>query len=126
MAIEEGRRPLTPTKSGSPNALKHGVFEVNAAIPGEDPREFQELFSALVDEWQPAGPTEIDAVCTIADAMWRKLRARKFSRAKVIANTFDPGHPTFDKARGLFLFSCHMRSDAETAFGHASSYLSCR
>jgi hypothetical protein len=37
---------------------------------------------------------------------------------------FDPGHPTFDEARGLFLFSCHMRSDAEMAFGkHASSYV---
>ena len=56
--------------------------------------------------------------------MWRKLRAQKFLRAKVIANTFDPRHPTFDEARGLFLFSCHMRSKAEMAFEkYASSYL---
>jgi hypothetical protein len=122
---EGRRRPHTPNqKSKRPNALKHGVFAVNAAIPGEDPREFQELFSALVDEWQPSGPTEVDAVSTLADAMWRKLRAQKFLRAKVTANTFDPRHPTFDEARGLFLFSCHMRSEAEIAFEkHASSYL---
>ena len=122
---EGRRRPHTPNqKSKRPNALKHGVFAVNPAIPGEDPREFQELFSALVDEWQTSGPTEIDAVFTIADAIWRKLRAQKFRRANVIANTFDPRHPTFDEARGLFLFSCHMRSEAEMAFEkHARSYL---
>ena len=121
----EGRRQQhTPNQKWKrPNALKHGAF-VNSAIPGEDPREFQELFSALVDEWQPSGPTEIDAIFSIADAMWRKLRAQKFLRARVTANTFDPRHPTFDEARGLFLFSCHMRSEPEMAFAkHAGSYL---
>jgi hypothetical protein len=120
---EGRRRPHTPNQK-RPNALKHGVFAVNPAIPGEDPREFQELFSALFDEWQPSGPTEVDAVFTIADAMWRKLRAQKFRRAKVIANTFDPRHPTFDEARGLYLFSSFLRSEAEMAFEkHAGSCL---
>jgi hypothetical protein len=119
------RRPHTPNqKSKPPNALKHGVFAINPAIPNEDPREFQELCSALDDEWQPSGPTEEDAVRTIADAMWRKLRAQKFVRAKVTASTFDPRHPTFDEARGLILFSCHMLSEGEMAFEkQASSYL---
>ena len=34
-----------------PNAQKHGAFSVCPTIPGEDPREFQELHSALIDEW---------------------------------------------------------------------------
>jgi hypothetical protein len=41
-----------------PNALKHGAFAETAIVPGEDPREFEELFSALVEEWTPVGPTE--------------------------------------------------------------------
>ena len=44
-----------------PNAQKHGIFAVNPTIPGEDVREFIELYSALIDEWQPSGPTEADA-----------------------------------------------------------------
>jgi hypothetical protein len=45
-----------------PNAQKHGVFTVNPVMPGEDPREFEQLHFALIDEWQPSGPTEEDAV----------------------------------------------------------------
>jgi hypothetical protein len=120
-----GRAQHTPNQKGKrPNALKHGVFAINPVIPGENPREFQELWFALVDEWQPCGPTEEDAVFTIADAMWRKRRAQKFVRAKVTANTFDPRHPTFDEAQMLLLFSFCLHSEPETAFEkHASSYL---
>jgi len=119
----EGRRQqhTADQKWKRANAQKHGVFSINPTIPGEDPREFEALHSAVINEWNPSGPTEYDAVFSIADAIWRKLRAQKFVRAKVTANTFDPGHPTFDEARGLFLFSCHMRSEPEMAFEtHAS------
>ena len=61
-----------------PNAQKHGAFSVCPTIPGEDPREFQELHSALIDEWQPSGPSEEDAVFSLADLMWSKLRAQRF------------------------------------------------
>jgi hypothetical protein len=57
-------------QSKRPNAQKHGVFSESPTIPGEDPREFQELHSALIDEWQPAGPSEEDAVFSLADLMW--------------------------------------------------------
>jgi hypothetical protein len=53
-----------------PNAYKHGVFASMAIVPGEDPREFEELHSALVEEWTPAGATEQDAVLTIAKGVW--------------------------------------------------------
>jgi hypothetical protein len=104
-----------------PNALKHGAFSVNPAIPSENPREFQELYSALIDEWNPSGPTEEDRVFGIADAMWRKLRSQKFARAKVVANSLDPKHPAFDEGRGLVTFGIFMCSEPETAFGKYAS-----
>jgi hypothetical protein len=98
------------------NAQKHGVFTVNPVMPGEDPREFEQLHSALIDEWQPCGPTEEDAVFGLADAMWRKLRSQKFLRARLVANTFDPNHPAFDETYGLHMFCVSMHREPETAF----------
>ena len=82
--------PLCGFHSGNTlTAQKHGAFSVCPTIPGEDPREFQELHSALIDEWQPSGPSEEDAVFSLADLMWRKRRAQKFVQAKLRAATFD-------------------------------------
>jgi hypothetical protein len=107
-----------------PNALKHGVFAIYPIMSGEDPREFEALLSAVSDEWQPSGPTEADKVFGIAHAIWGKIRAQRFLRGKLLANTFDPRHPDFDELRGLFLFSDRMRSEPESAFAsYASQYL---
>jgi hypothetical protein len=103
------------------NAIKHGVFSNNPAIPGEDPREFEALRSAVIDEWQPSGPTEEDKVFAIAHAMWCKIRAQRFLRGKLLATTFNPRHPDFDEARGLFLFSDYLHSEPETAFANYAS-----
>lgn len=110
----------SPTRK-RPNALKHGVFAIYPIMSGEDPREFEALLSAVIDEWQPSGPTEADKVFGIAHAIWRKIRAQRFLRGKLLANTFDPRHPDFDELRGLFLFSDRMRSEPETAFANYAS-----
>ena len=60
------------------NALKHGVFSPITILPGEDPREFSALHSETVKEWAPIGPTEEDAVLSIAKGIWRKRRLQKF------------------------------------------------
>jgi hypothetical protein len=106
------------------NALKHGVFAINPTIPGEDVGEFIELYSAVIEEWQPSGPTEADAVFSLADLMWRKGRAQRLLRTSLIASTRNPHSPTFDERRGLDLFISCMRSEPETAFErHASVVL---
>ena len=56
------------------NAFKHGVFSNVTILPGEDQDDFAELGTALFLEWQPDGPTETDAVFTIAKCLWRKRR----------------------------------------------------
>jgi hypothetical protein len=100
-----------------PNAQKHGVFSASPTIPGcEDPREFQELHLALIDEWQPSGPSEEDAVFSLADLMWRKCRAQRLVQAKLRAATFDARTPAFDESRGLAIFAYVMATAPEVAF----------
>ena len=82
-------------------ALKHGAFAQTAILPGEDPREFEELHSALIEEWAPIGPTEEDAVLSIAKGVWRKRRAQKFLEAEIEICRFDPEHPLYDEAQDL-------------------------
>jgi hypothetical protein len=115
---------INHSKRKRPNAQKHGVFAISPVIPGEDPREFEELHSALIDEWQPSGPIEEDRVFGIADAMWRKLRSQKFLRAKLFANTIDPNQPAFDEGYGLATLCLRLRGEPETPFDKlASSHL---
>ena len=88
-----------------PNALKHGAFSKVAILPGEDPREFEELHSALIEEWAPTGPTEEDAVLSIAIGIWRKRRVQKFLQAKIAVWRADPEdlwrcqHPPYTSLR---------------------------
>src|SRR5262245_13193662 len=83
------------------HAVKHGAFAKTAILPGEDPQEFEELHSALIEEWAPVGPTEEDAVLSIAKGVWRKGRAQKFRHAEVEMCRYNPEHRLYDQARGL-------------------------
>jgi hypothetical protein len=67
-----------------------------AILPGENMEDSVALGEALFREWNPDGPTETDAVFTIAKCMWRKLRIQKFIYAKIAIRQFTPGHPAFD------------------------------
>jgi hypothetical protein len=108
-----------------PNARKHGAFSsMCPTIPGEDPREFQELHSALIDEWQPCGPSEEDAVFSLADLMWRKRRVQRFTQAKLQAATFDARTPAYDETHGLALFAHYMATAPEIAFDSAYKFVS--
>ena len=117
--------PLRVFQSRSANAQKHGVFALGdfPTIPGEDVREYAELCTDLVDEWEPSGPTEMDAVLSLADLMWRKRRAQRFLRTKLLESTYDPRSPTFDERRGFELFILCLRAEPEMAFERMASKL---
>jgi hypothetical protein len=83
------------------SVVKHGAFARTAILPGEDPREFEKLHSALIEEWLPVGPTEEDAVLDIAKGMWRKRRFQKFIHAEIEICRSDHEHPLYDEAEGL-------------------------
>jgi hypothetical protein len=72
--------PRTPAGklASSRNSLKHGLASAQLIIPGEDPAAFDALFSALLDEHQPANATEDLLVQQIAQAYWLTQRAIRF------------------------------------------------
>jgi hypothetical protein len=77
-------------------------------IPGEDERELQQLHSALIAEWRPSGPTEEDAVHSLADLMWRKRRAQRYIQTKLKTEIFVASSPFYCERRSLALFACFM------------------
>jgi hypothetical protein len=104
-----------------PNAQKSGVFAEPLILPGEDPREFEAIHSALIEEWTPSGLSEESKVSGMADAEWRKLRSRRFAQAKAISNSLNPAHPAFDEARGLITFGYLLCREPDTAFAECAS-----
>jgi hypothetical protein len=86
------------------NAVKHGAFAKTTILPGEDPAEFEELHFSLIEEWKPVGPTEEDAVLSIAQGVWRKRRAQKFLQAQIANRRFDPNERLYDEAERLKRF----------------------
>jgi hypothetical protein len=106
------------------NAQKHGIFAEPLILPGEDPRKFEALRSALIEEWAPSGPTEQSRVFGIADAEWRKLRSRRFVHAKAIANSLTPAHPGFDEARGLIAFGSLKQPARPSRYANARLHIS--
>src|SRR5262245_31862490 len=87
-----------------PNALKHGAFAQITILPGEDRHDFEKLHSALIEEWTPIGPTEEDAVVSIANSVWRKRRVQQFIEISVRQSILDPGHKAHHEGRALRAF----------------------
>ena len=51
-------------------------------FPGEDREEFDTLHQALIEEWNPEGPTQHDKVFNIAQNMWRKRRMDTYRKER--------------------------------------------
>src|SRR5262249_36729326 len=48
--------PLLPRRRRKrSNAQTHGAFAEPLILPGEDPREFEAIHAALIEEWSPSG-----------------------------------------------------------------------
>lgn len=114
---------MSEQKWKRPNAYKHGAFSATAILPGEDEREFEELHSALVDEWKPIGATEEDAVLSIAKAVWRKRRVQKFLTAQCQRHVGNPSHVWYDESIGLRALAAYVKENPATAFEHAKRFL---
>ena len=73
-----------------PSALKHGAFSSSAFFPWEDRAEFEALHLELIDEWDPNGAFEAEAVFTIASCMWKKRRIREKRQLEVLTHLRTP------------------------------------
>jgi hypothetical protein len=85
--------------------LRHGAFSKMLILPWEEPQEFEKLYNNLVDEWKPVGPTEYDAVLTIAKGVWRKRRIQYCLSEELLESRVDPDHPAYDRATALHALS---------------------
>ena len=70
------------------NALKHGVYSNLGILPNEDREEFDRLHQSLIVEFEPSGPTEKDAVLSLAKVMWRKSQLAIYRVADMARETF--------------------------------------
>jgi len=70
----------------------------------------------LLDEWKPDGPTEQDAVLSIAKASRSKCRLQRFLEIYFIQSTLDASHPCYDEATALTVFASVMAFDPQRAF----------
>lgn len=65
------------------NAMKHGILSRYTVLSHEDGSEYQVLLSALLEEHQPAGMTEVHLVEELAGIIWRKRRVLQAEGAKI-------------------------------------------
>ena len=75
--MQTGPRTTEGKAASSMNALSHGVTSLKVVLPGEDAAQFQQLRNALLEEHQPATPTETLLVEEMAQAHWRLDRVRR-------------------------------------------------
>jgi hypothetical protein len=111
-------------KCKRPNAQKHGLFARPLIIPGEDPREFDQILAELIAEWKPAGPTLRDALSDLAETKFRKRRLKNYVQTELNLHTFNPHHPAFDEVWGFAMFIHYLGAEPEACFDkHAKTYL---
>jgi hypothetical protein len=83
-------RPPKSKRFNRPSALKHGAFSSSAFFPWENRAEFEALHLELIDEWDPCGAFEEEAVFTIAGCMWKKRRIREKRQLEVLTHLQTP------------------------------------
>jgi hypothetical protein len=103
-------------KQKRPNAQRHAIFSASPLVPGEDPKEYQNLLNGLVEEWTPDGRIETEIVLSIAMAIWRKRRARIFQEARRFRKNLDPADQAYDENLALTYLTIALLTDPENAF----------
>ena len=83
--------------ASSRNSLKHGLASGEVIIPGEDPAAFEALLHDLLEEHQPASPTEELLINEMAQCYWLAQRALRLQNECFTENGVD------EKRLALFL-----------------------
>lgn len=65
---------MASSKQGNRNSVRHGVYARETVLPWESEQAFADLHQSFIDELQPVGPLEQEAVREVAELHWRKQR----------------------------------------------------
>jgi hypothetical protein len=92
--------PATPggKARSSLNNLNHGFRSQSVLLPGDDPAEYETLLDELRDHFTPGDLSDDRMVREMADAEWRRRRARRYQQALLTRKIeeFAPLHPHAD------------------------------
>ncbi len=69
-----GPRTEAGKQRSSLNAIRHGLTAQTVVLPSEDPAQYETLRRQMLDEYQPATPTETQLVQELVDTAWRLNR----------------------------------------------------
>jgi hypothetical protein len=75
-------------KSGSRNALVHGLYAKDVLLPWDDRDEFEKLHADLKAEFSPRGRAEEEAVLDLAVLHWRKQTVWRLWQTAVLKDPF--------------------------------------
>jgi hypothetical protein len=82
-----GPKTTQGKRNSSRNATKHGLLSKELVIRSgqakESAREFQQLFTELIEDLEPHGRTELSLVEFVAICKWRLRRAVKAEKAEI-------------------------------------------
>ncbi|HWR54073.1 MAG TPA: hypothetical protein VN428_23385, partial [Bryobacteraceae bacterium] len=90
--LSTGPRTVEGKARSSRNRLTHGLCGAHTVLPGEDPADYEYLLEALLEEHNPAGPTETLLIAQLAQAQW-KLNRIAVIEADLFAKQFLPNEP---------------------------------
>lgn len=82
-----GPKTAEGKRRSSANSRRHGLYSKNLQTDAECEAEYQHLFAALLDEFQPASPFEGSLVHTVALSIARCRWARRMMVATLNAET---------------------------------------
>ena len=98
---QKSRGPTSPEgkAKSSRNRLSWGFCSNTILMPGEDPRQFENLLQDLTAHHQPANVTEQILVEKMAQSQWLSLRAFRLQGEALTTHKFGPQNapspPTF-------------------------------
>jgi hypothetical protein len=78
---------VSKAKPATKNALLHGVYASEVVLPWESEEDFERLYKDFKKEWAPEGPSQEQAVFSLARLHWLKHR---LVRSTQIAVRRDP------------------------------------
>ena len=114
-ASEEGKQ------RSAQNSLKHGLTAKTVLIPCEDPAEYQEFTTQLLDYWRPHNEGEFYHVEEMIGIQWRLKRCERFEAIILAADA-----PDFKALNNISLHASRLKRQYSMTFKELNLMQECR